>query len=186
MPDKTEVVTTERAIAYFYKDSNLGEPFPVYEARAGTWWMDGGTNLHNLISRFKMHDTVKQACYITGISYDQYRQFKDIHPWFVPAIRVYRSLPAAKIKDIILEAAIGNEAKGIKPSAKIALGAYRIFDEPEDDPDFVVQKLSALPIPEGGSLASLIQEAYMDKDGNVLMKRSTAQLLEEVKHTEEI
>jgi hypothetical protein len=180
MPDKTEVAVVERPIAYYYTDSYLGQPFPVYEGTEAAWWTDGGTKLQQLMGRFKMHDTVVQACYITGITEKQYKYFKGLHPWFVDAIRVYRTLPAAKIKDIILTAAIGDEKRGIKPNAKIALGAYRIFEEPETDPDFAPPvKGIQLPISAGGSVATLIQEAFMDAEGNVIAKRKTAQLLQD-------
>lgn len=175
IPDKALELPEERVIAYFYKDKQLEAPLPVYDARAGTWWMDGGINLYRLMERFKMHDTVKQACYLTGISREQYLHFHRLHPWFIPLIRVYKSLPAIKLKEVILRAAIGDEKNGIEGNAKIALGAYRIFDDPEDEPELLGVQSPRVAIPEGGSVLTTVKQAFLNEEGKLVMSRQMAE-----------
>lgn len=176
-PTREDEIVKERAVAYRYNDSSLKKTFPVYEGTEAAWWMDGGGKLDVLMSRFKMHDTVKVACYLAGLSKDQYLYFKSLHDWFIPLIRIYKCLPAAKIKDIVLEAAIGNPEKGIKPNAKIALGAYHIFEEPEDDIDFAPKPKGGL-IPSGGSIVRTEHEAFLDSEGHIVMSRQMAERIE--------
>ena len=73
--EQVEIVPAEeqRVVSYFYKDSNLPEPCPVYAGHADSWWMDGGVKLHELMAHFKKRHTVKQACYLAGISETQYK-----------------------------------------------------------------------------------------------------------------
>lgn len=107
----------EREIAYWYKDTNLPEPCPVYAADARAWWMDGGAKLGLFLVHIKKRHTVKQSLYFTGITYEQYRHFGDLHPWFIPTIHVYKSLVPMSISDVILEAALVSPRRGGTPCA---------------------------------------------------------------------
>lgn len=173
-----EIVVGEsvRPIAYFYKDSYLPESYPVYEARISAWWMDGGVKLHELLAHFKKRHTVKQACYFTGITEQQYKDFRDLHPWLTPSIRLYRTLVPMAISDIILEAALGNKERGIPGNAKIALGAARLYPNIETDPDFADQD-QMLVIPPGGSSLKATNEAILNSSGKIIASRSSLELL---------
>lgn len=171
------VVPEPRSIAYFYKDVNLPEPCPVYSADARAWWMDGGAKLGLFLVHIKKRHTVKQSLYYTGISYEQYRHFGDLHPWFIPTIRVYKSLVPMSISDVILEAALGNKEKGIQPNAKIALGAARLYPNTEDEPEFADLDAPALPVPPGGSRITNTNEAVLDAEGKVVVTRRSLELL---------
>lgn len=167
-----------RDVAYFYKDANLPEPYPVYDARATAWWMDGGVKLHELMAHFKKRHTVKQACYFTGITEDQYKHFRDLHRWFVPSIRIYKSLVPMAISDVILEAALGNKERGIQPNAKIALGAARLYPNTETDADFAdLDSPVPLSIPPGGEKRTLIAEEIVNETGKVVMSRRAMELV---------
>ncbi len=173
-----ESLPTEREVIYYYRDKHLGEVFPVLEARGHAWWMDAGVKLTELMSCFKRGNTVKQACYMIGITYEQYRDFRLLHHWLPQVIRTYKQLIPLRLKDIILEAAIGDEKKGKKPNAKMALGAIRVFPDVEDDPDFADQK-TPIAIPEGGSVVTKIEQAFLDEEGNIVMSR---QMKERIKY----
>jgi hypothetical protein len=175
----TEVAV--RPVAYYYKDPHLGEEYPVYESlNTYAWWMDGGAKLNAFLSCFKRGTTIFQACYLSAITYAQYRSFRELHEWAPQVIRVYKQLIPLKLKDIILDAAIGNEAEGRKPNAKMALGAIKVFPDIETDPDFNMQKIE---IPEGGTLATYTQQALTDENGKVIMKKKTLELYER-EHTD--
>lgn len=165
-----------RQVAYFYKDSNLPEACPVYAADVRAWWMDGGIKLQDFMAHIKKRHTVKQALYFTGISYEKYRHFGDLHPWFIPTIRVYKSLVPMAISDVILEAALGDSKRGIKPNAKIALGAARLYQNVEDEPEFADLDQSATPIPPGGEKRTMIAEEIVDEKGNVVMSHRALSL----------
>jgi hypothetical protein len=123
------------------------------------------------MARFKMRDTVKQACYIAGVSYDQFRYFALVHPWVYHVIRVYKSLVPHRLKSIVISAALGGQdvvcevcggkgkinrgttecpaCKGqgsvkSQPDAKIALGALRFFGDMEEEPE--LSPLGASPL----------------------------------------
>lgn len=150
-----QAVTHE--IAFYYEDDSLGVKYPVYKAKDDVFWMqDNGTRLMVLLNRFKVGDTVKQACYVAKVSYEQFRYFALIHPWAYQVIRTYKELVPHRLKSIILAAALGGQditcpvcngkgftgrtrtpesrciacqGKGMvktPPNAKMALGAIRI------------------------------------------------------------
>lgn len=201
-PD-TKPEPPQRAVAYYYTDSRLEEKYPVLDTRESAWWMDGGTKLNLLLQRFRVHDTVKQACYLAGITEEQYKHFRSLHPWLVPLIRVYKTLPAIKLKEIILETALGGEKqcgkcsgrgkfkngndcpfcdatgmRKVEPNAKVALGAYRIFEAVEDDEDFAPAMKGVPTIPLGGASKTIVAQEIIDSDGNVVMSRRAMELIE--------
>jgi hypothetical protein len=179
-----EYVPAERAIAYFYKDERTKEEYPVYEGLNRAWWMDGGVKLHLLLTAFRRGELVKEACETTAITYEQYKGFRFLHQWLPTLIRSYRHTIPNRLKNVILRAALGTpeelNAKGevvkkaVPGNAKIALGAYRIFAVPEDDPDFA-QENTPIPISPGGSVTTLIDQSFRDEEGNLIMSRKMAE-----------
>lgn len=163
-------------VAYFYTDSNLPDRCPVYASRNTSWWMDSGVKLQAFMAHIKKRHTVKQSLFLTGISYQQYRDFGSLHPWFATTIRYYKSLVPMAISDVILEAALGDAKRGIKPNAKIALGAARLYQNIEDDPEFSDVGQSALAIPPGGEKRSMLAEEIVDEKGNVVMSHRALSL----------
>jgi len=189
MEDKTSVANTEdskevqateaRPVAYFYKDKQLGQEFPIFDAREGTWWMDR-TKVEILMERFKYNNTTKQAAYLAGITYEQFKHFALVHKWVYPLIRVYRAIPAITLKDIVLKEALGDPKNGIPPSAKMALGALKFFNVKEDDPEASDDAILA-SIPSGGASVRTISEAILNEEGKVVVSRQTAEILRKMK-----
>jgi hypothetical protein len=139
----------------------LAEPFPLYES-ANAWWTDVAkvVKLFNGFVRFR---TATRAMVFAGITRDQYYYFIEVHPHFTNAIERFREYRLSIHLDKV------NSAKDWHASAFIL--------ERELPQEYGRQQGGGL-IPAGGSVASLLQEAFMDKDGNVIAKRKTAQLLE--------
>lgn len=97
-------------VAYYYDDEALGVKYPVYKGLNNAFWIkDNGTQMLVLLNRFKIGDTIKQACYIAKVSYDQFRYFALVHPWVYPVIRTYKELVPHRLKAIILAAALGGQ-----------------------------------------------------------------------------
>lgn len=198
MPENTEVVPTQepvavpvieayefmntspRPVAYWYEDQRLGPyPLPVFEANIKAWWMDGGVKLEYFFNRFRMGDTVIEACSATKISYQQYRDFKLHHPWCITAIDVYRRLVGQKLKEIVVRAAIGDPENGILPNPSFAIPAFRMVGVKEVEPEFRDLPIANLiPIPPGGTKVETISEDILDKDGMITVRRRTAQVTE--------
>lgn len=165
-----------RQVAYFYSDPNITERHPVYATDSRAWWMDSGAKLGLFMSHIKKRHTIKQSLFFAGISYEQYRHFGDLHPWFIPTIRYYKSLVPMAISDVILEAALGDSKRGIKPNAKIALGAARLYQNIEDEPEFSDAGQPVLGIPVGGEKRSMLAEEIVDEKGNIVMSHRALSL----------
>lgn len=69
--------------SYVIDDPVLGESFQVRVSKEGRppWWKDMG-KLQRFIFGLKCDMNITEACIYVGISYDQYRQFKSVHPEF--------------------------------------------------------------------------------------------------------
>jgi hypothetical protein len=80
---------TSRPTAYLLKDSLLAEPFPVLTS-ANAWWIDK-VKLNSFVQGLKTHYFVKDACIFAGISIDQYKHFKAVHPEFVPLVPIFQN-----------------------------------------------------------------------------------------------
>lgn len=88
-------------IAYVLEDVVFGA-FEV-RASANAWWTDR-VKLNALITSFKYGVNIKEACVLGGISEDQYKYFKQVHPDFSPIIDMCRSLPGLRARKTIIEA----------------------------------------------------------------------------------
>lgn len=96
-------------VAYHFDDPLFGQKFAVMKGQANAFWMDDGTKLRQLLNRFKVGDTVSQACYTVGISYHQFHYFRLLHPWVYHVMRVYRDTISQRLKGVVLQAALGGQ-----------------------------------------------------------------------------
>lgn len=156
-------VTIVRKVFDYAHHKALPEPFPLYES-ANAWWNEVAKveNLFEGIARFKI---VKRAIVYAHITLDQYYYFIEIHPHFSQAFETLTLYRHNVLIDKI------NGAKDWHAAQ------YQLETEL---PEEFGRKPSGTALPVGGSVATMIQEAFMDSEGKIVMKRSTAQLLEDI------
>jgi hypothetical protein len=78
--DKTKRRTgKDETYAYIIKDKCFGE-FKVLNSM-NAWWLDS-VKLQQLIDAFKIDANDDEACFYSGVSLDQLRYFRELHPDF--------------------------------------------------------------------------------------------------------
>lgn len=87
--------------AYTIKDKFFG--VLKVQKSANAWWMDR-VKLNSLITSFKYGVNIKEACILAGISEDQYKYFKGLHPEFSSIVETCRKLPGLRARKAIIEA----------------------------------------------------------------------------------
>ena len=163
VPIMQKGVTIVREVSGYAHHKALPEPFPLYGS-ANAWWNDVAKveNLFEGVARFKI---IKRAIVYAHITLDQYYYFIEIHPHFSEAFETLTLYRHNVLIDKINSAKDWHAAQFQLQTELPAEFGHQGFGD---------------TLPVGGSVATMIQEAFMDKDGKVLMKRSTAQLLEDI------
>lgn len=153
-----------RTVAYVVNDPVFGEPFEVYEGRVDAWWMDM-KKVTNLTKAFTNHMTVAQACVSAGISYKQYLYFNQVHPHFGALKERLR-----EVFGVVAKVTVG---QALKEDAALA---FRFLQGTEPE---TYRKNAPMQVsPDGGSVMTLTEQSFMDDEGRVVMKRKTAEYLE--------
>lgn len=88
-------------IAYVIKDKLFGK-FSVKKS-ANAWYLNRG-KVERLIEAFKYGVTIELACVSIGISVDQYKYFKELHPEFSTIMEACRQLPKLRAVKTIVDA----------------------------------------------------------------------------------
>lgn len=70
---------------------------------ANAWWMDRG-KVERLIMGYKMDCRGQECRFLAGISEDQLKYFKKIHPEFSTILDDMRSMPSIKARTTIMRA----------------------------------------------------------------------------------
>jgi hypothetical protein len=99
-PKKDGMRGAEKGIAYEIVDKNFG----VLQVRnsANAWWMDRG-KVELLIKACKIDCTVLEACFLAGITEEQYYYFCHIHPGFYEIKKILNSYPYFKARNTLVK-----------------------------------------------------------------------------------
>ncbi len=171
MPDEptqlSEETLPEVELAYTLPfDPVIGSEFPVYVAKSGRnpWWADS-VKLQKLIVAFQNGCNITQANIYAGISYQQYEDFNRIHPEFY--------LVKERCGEVFGLQAKMTFGKGLKKDHWLA-HAYLKAREPDN----FAERPPESPIPpQGGSVATITESAFMDESGKVIAHEKTAKLI---------
>jgi len=77
---------------YAHKITDANFPDFFIKKSSNAWWMSLG-KVEALIGAFKIDATIEEALVSAGITYDQFRYFREEHPEFSQIIDVCRQLP---------------------------------------------------------------------------------------------
>lgn len=100
----------EEPYAYTITDKIFGELRVLNSANA--WWIDQG-KVRELIQAYKIDATDEEACSYAGISLDQLKYFKELHPDFSNIKQACKQLPTLSARDTLV--------KSIKTDPEMAL-----------------------------------------------------------------
>lgn len=170
--DQIEEKTTEIAIAYepdyTIEDKAFFEPFVVMRAIGQglpAWWADR-LKVQNLINAFKMDLTVHEACIMAGISKNQYVYFCKIHPAFLSI--------KGRLKGVLgISAKQGLVADIINPEGFRSRQWYLERKQPH----IYGRDIGAYTPPPAEAASKVTAEAFLDKDGNMILGRKTQEIL---------
>lgn len=96
---KTRQTGKKEEFAYVIEDKVFGEL--KIKNSANAWWLNR-VKLENLISVYKMGGTNEEACAYAGISVDQYKYFKEIHPEFSAIKDQCKQLPTLRARKTVV------------------------------------------------------------------------------------
>ena len=153
-------------IAYTINDPIIGEPLVVRVSKRGAppWWADS-VKVQKLIAAFQNQANIIQACISAGISRQQYESFSATHPGLS-----YIKDRCREVWGLQAKLTFGN---GLKKDHWLA-HAYMKTEEP----DKYSEKHRPGSMLPGGSVATVTESAFMDAEGNVVMRKKTAELIE--------
>jgi hypothetical protein len=153
---------------YEIKDVVFFEPFvvmkPIGEGRPN-WWSNR-VKVESLIAAFKMDLTTQEACIQTGISLTQYKYFCKIHPTFVAIKGRCKSYAP-----IVAKQGLVADLKNPKDSR-----ARQWFLE-RKQPHIYGRDIGAYTPPPPEAASKISGEAFMDKDGKILVSKQTLEVL---------
>lgn len=92
---------SKNSTAYFIEDKNFGKL--KVKRSANAWWMDRG-KVERLITGYKMDCQVQECRFLAGISEDQLKYFRKIHPEFSAILEEMRTMPAIKARGTLIKA----------------------------------------------------------------------------------
>jgi hypothetical protein len=156
-------------VDYTLEDPAFFQPFqvmkPLQEGRPA-WWSDR-TKVLKLIEAFKMDLTINEASIYVGITVKQYQYFCQIHPIFVDL--------KARLKGILAIAAKQGLVRDI--SGKDNYRSRQWYLERKQPRLYGNKQAEGLNAPDGATtLATIVQRAFADKDGNILVTESSANI----------
>ncbi|MEK9131911.1 MAG: hypothetical protein AAB447_03310 [Patescibacteria group bacterium] len=99
--ESREKLIPKERVAYVIKDKLFGE-FSVKKS-ANAWYLNRG-KVERLIEAFKYGVTIELACISIGISVDQYKYFKELHPEFSTIMEACRQIPKLRAVKTIVDA----------------------------------------------------------------------------------
>lgn len=167
MQEENNNITKTRPVAYVIADPVFDEPFEVYES-LNAWWLDK-EKVQALIEGFKVFRKVSKAIILAKISRAKYDYFIEQHPKFY-------ELKARCIDYFDMQL----QNKIIRSSDWKASAWMLEKTNPEEFGRNIGTDPNRKVVPEGGSVLTLMEEAFMDKEGNVIANKHTAELIEQI------
>lgn len=134
-------------------------PFELY-ATANGFWKDK-KKVIKLMLGFRLYRSVIRARVFAGISRGQWNYFIEIHPHFSDVIE---DISAARQSDRMNKIIAADDWRA---------AAYLLEKESGTEFD------KSLIVPPGGSRATEVNEAILDKDGKILVTRRSLELLKD-------
>lgn len=158
---------------YEITDKVFFEPFVVMKpiTRAGfAWWngVEGRGKVERLIAAFKNDLTVNEACISAGISREQYIYFCRVHPLF--------STVKVRCKSVVAILA----KQGIVGDVTHAEGyRSRQWYLEKRQPHLYGRDIGVNTPPPAEATTKITGEAFLDKEGKVIVSTQTAEALKE-------
>ena len=154
--------------AYELDDITFFEPLiilkPINDGRPN-WWHDSA-KVHTLIEAFKSDFTVSEACVKAKISQDQYKYFCRVHPQFLTV--------KARCKEYaVIIAKQGLMADLADPEQS----RTRQWFLEKRQPQTYGRDIGAYTPPPAQAATRITGEAFLDKDGKVIVSTQTAEML---------
>lgn len=172
LPTQETSLETAYETDYTIEDPAFFEPFVVVKpiGRAGfAWWngIPGEGKVQKLIEAFKIDLTIQEACIWSGISMDQYKYFCKMHPSFSTVKhRCKGVLSIAAKRGLVVDI---SDPKGFRSRQwYLERKQPKLYGRPHEIPT----------MPEGtAQLGTIVQRAFTDKDGKVLVTETTASVI---------
>lgn len=168
----------ERKVIAVIDNETIGDPIQILES-ANAWWMkpaspgpDGKMRLsglqkvHALIQCFAASMTVEESCSMVGISVRTFYYFAEIHPQFLQGKEALSKLMEASAKATV--------AKAVQTDPHLALSVLK-GTQPER---YARRLMPELPGNPNGGYSRTTEELFTDKEGRVVVKRQTAELMQ--------
>lgn len=178
-PDKTTALALAYEKDYEIDDEAFVEPFVVLKLVAResfAWWNGnkGRRKVERLIEGFKTDLKTEECMVFAGISRTQYYYFCEIHPLFYNLKQRLKTVMAISAKRGLVKDVTNPE--GFRT---------RQWYLEKRQPEIYGRDISAYQnLPPAGATAKISAEAFLDKDGNMLVSKQTAELLNK-KHGDE-
>lgn len=159
---------------YAIEDKVLFEPFTVLKtstySKGNAWWNgdDGKGKVERLIAGFKNDLTIYEACISAGISRDQYMYFCKIHPTF--------SAVKARCKSVLSVLAKQGIAGDITHKQGFRTRQWYLEKR---QPQVYGRDIGVNTPPPAEAATKITGEAFLDKDGKVLISKQTQEALKE-------
>jgi hypothetical protein len=171
--DKTDALEEAYEPDYEMTDIVFFEPFVVMKPigiEGYAWWNgpSGRSKVQNLINAFKMDMTVMEGCIQAGISLTQYKYFCRIHPTFVSI-----KARCKQFSPIVAKQGLMNDI-----ASKDGFRSRQWFLE-RKQPHIYGRDIGAYTPPPTNAVVKVTAEAFLDKDGEMVVSKQMAELLDE-------
>ncbi len=178
MEEETIEQPTEIEIAYepdySITDKVFFEPFVVMKtatySKGSAWWngQEGRGKVERLIGGFKNDLTVNEACISAGISREQYKYFCKIHPTFVSV-----KARCTGVLSILAKQGIAGDI-----THKQGFRTRQWYLE-KRQPQVYGRDIGVNTPPPAEAATKVTGEAFLDKDGKVLISKQTQEAIKE-------
>ena len=168
---KITALDEAQELDYEITDSAFSEPLKVYRTanpRRPNWWSsenNGRGKLELLVNAFKMDFTNVQACVYAGITIDQYKYFLITHPQF--------STEKPRLQGLIVMAA----KQGLVADVQNDPSTRKWILERKEPETYGNKQFAPVMPTDAETLATLTKQAFLDKDGKVLVSRDSLEII---------
>lgn len=171
-PEQTTALAIAYEPDYEIDDDAFAEPFVVLKPanREGFAWFNGNKGrrkVERLITAFKADMKTEECLVFTGITRGQYYYFCELHPAFLDIKQRLKTVLAISAKQGLVNDVRNPE--GFRT---------RQWYLEKRQPEIYGRDISAYQgLPPPGATAKLSAEAFLDKDGRMIVSKQTAELL---------
>lgn len=154
---------------YEIVDKMFAEPFVIMKSVSigrPHWWGDK-LKVEKLIDGLKKDFPVEDACIQAGISKNQYTYFCHVHPTFLTLkARLTRYVPMQAMQGIVNDVMDPEGARA------------RMWYLERREPHRYGRDIGAYTPPPADAVKRITAEAFLDKDGNLLVSKQMAEVLD--------